>query len=83
MSGPLRHYLALVKTSLLILYHRIFGSKDSMRITIYIVMSICWAGLSESSLKHSSSVDHLLQIGTLRFQGIAVSEMQRLLRRGP
>ncbi|KAF9241048.1 hypothetical protein CBS147339_4328 [Penicillium roqueforti] len=39
--------LALVKTSMMILYHKLFGTKASMRIAIYVTGTIVWAwGLS-------------------------------------
>lgn len=35
--------LALVKTSMMILYFKLFGSKPSMRIAIYVTGTIVWA----------------------------------------
>ncbi|KAJ5745834.1 hypothetical protein N7520_011016 [Penicillium odoratum] len=35
--------LALVKTSMMILYHKLFGTKSSMRIAIYATGAIVWA----------------------------------------
>ncbi|KAJ5653790.1 hypothetical protein N7490_000793 [Penicillium lividum] len=35
--------LALVKTSMMILYHKLFGTKSSMRIAIYATSAIVWA----------------------------------------
>ena len=35
--------LALVKTSMMVLYHKLFGTKSSMRIAIYVTGTIVWA----------------------------------------
>ena len=35
--------LALVKTSMMILYYKLFGSKPSMRLAIYVTGAIVWA----------------------------------------